>query len=244
MVNYYKADFEYWNKHFIKNTQNRIEPEWQMPMNLSPKILKYLVPSLEQFQLGDGGGPASLIAWNAESFRNHSPQMKHLVDERFREEKEHSRLLGKSLDRFGGTPIKTHWSFEIFCFLRKILGVRMELIILLCTEITSTIYYRLLHKYTPDKPFKDMCLLILRDEADHINFHRNRLALAGKDGVSRYGFLYKSFMRFCTIAAGTVLWSSHGKTLRVLGATTKEFYRGINLELDQFLTKLENEIDL
>lgn len=242
MINYPKADFEYWQKYFLKNSENRVEPNWNSKMELSPEILKFLVPSLEQFQLGDGGGPASLIAWNAKSFRSSSPQMQKLVDEWFREEKEHSRLLGKALDRFGGTPITTHWSFEIFCFLRKILGVRFELIILLCTEIASTIYYRLLYKYTPDEPFQKMCLLILRDEAQHINFHQNRLVLAAIDGKSRYRNFYKLFINFCTLAAGSVLWMSHGKTLRILGASTKEFYRGIKIELKFFLSNLELEI--
>ena len=145
------------------------------------------------------------------------------------------------MDRFGGTPITTHWSFEIFCFLRKVLGVRLELIILLCTEIVSIVYYQFLHKYTQDEPFRDMCLLILKDEAEHINFYRNRLVLVKKDKVSNYGFFYQIFMKICTIMAGSVLWISHGKTLKILGATTKEFYRGINLELKLFLSKLETE---
>lgn len=239
MINYPKTNFVYWRDYFAQNKLNRLEPAWQEEMTLSPEILKVLVPSLEQFQLGDGGGPASLIAWNARSFRSSSLQMQEMVDSWFEEEKEHSRLLGKALDRFGGTPITTHWSFEIFCFLRRILGVRIELIILLCTEIASTIYYRLLYKYTEDQPFKDMCLLILRDEAGHINFHRDRLDLAAKEGKSKYGWFYKNFMNICTMGAATILWISHGKTLKKLGATTSEFYRGVSLELNLFLRKLK-----
>lgn len=75
MINYPKADFEYWNRHFDTNSQNRKEPNWDSKMNLAPQILKFLVPLLREFQLGYGGGPASLIAWNAESFRQSSPQM-------------------------------------------------------------------------------------------------------------------------------------------------------------------------
>lgn len=242
MITYSKTDFEYWQNYFEQNKLNRKEPAWELPFNLPAEILKYLIPSLEQFQLGDGGGPASLIAWNAKSFSDSSPQMRKLVDLWFEEEKEHSRLLLKCVDRFGGNPIKSHWSFEIFCFLRKFLGVYFELIILLCTEIVSTIYYRLLHKYTEDTPFREACLLILKDEAGHITFHRSRLVKAGIEGKSNYGWFYKIFMRVSTIMAGSVLWISHGKALEVLGATRQEFYEGINSEVNIFLKKLETEI--
>jgi hypothetical protein len=49
-------------------------------------------------------------------------------------------------------------------------------------------------------------------------------------------------MRVSTIMAGTVLWISHGKALEVIGSTQKEFYEGINCELNVFLKKLKIEI--
>jgi len=100
-----------WRTHFQRNRQNRPEPDWHAPLTLSPDIMRPLVRSLAQFQLGDGGGPDCLIAWNAERFRSSSKETRALVDLWFAEEAEHSRLLGAAVVRLGGQCIHGHWSF-------------------------------------------------------------------------------------------------------------------------------------
>jgi len=57
-----------WYRHFLANRRNRPEPQWELPVRLQPEIVKKLLPSVQQFQLGDGGGPASLIAWDAPQY--------------------------------------------------------------------------------------------------------------------------------------------------------------------------------
>src|SRR5262249_46514478 len=120
-----------WLDHFRQNRENRPEPDWCAPITLSTATIKPLLRSLQQFQLGDGGGPACLIAWNAERFRGSAPGVRELVDLWFAEEREHSRLLGGAVARFGGQSITSHWSFTAFCLTRKWLGVRFELTVLL-----------------------------------------------------------------------------------------------------------------
>src|SRR5262245_48243318 len=104
-----------WIEHFRHNKQDRREPDWHAPVSMTPEMIAPFVRSIEQFQLGDGGGPASLIAHDANSFRCASDEMKQVVDLWFEEEKEHSRLLLGAVQRLGGTPITGHWSFSAFC---------------------------------------------------------------------------------------------------------------------------------
>lgn len=47
-----------WIEHFQRNRQNRPEPDWSAPFNIPPAVLKPMLKSIEQFRLGDGGGPA------------------------------------------------------------------------------------------------------------------------------------------------------------------------------------------
>lgn len=123
-------DAERWLAHFMHNRENREEPAWNAPVTLSPAVVRRLVRSIEQFELGDGGGPDRLIAWNAERFRCHTEARRMLVDLWFAEEKEHSRLMRGCVSRFGGTPIQGHWSFSAFCATRHWLGVSFELTVL------------------------------------------------------------------------------------------------------------------
>src|SRR5712691_4340966 len=78
----------HWLAHFRRNRENRPEPAWNAPITLAPDVVRPLVKSLAQFQLGDGGGPASLIAWDAERFRSSSAGTRALVDLWFVEERE------------------------------------------------------------------------------------------------------------------------------------------------------------
>src|SRR6185295_18941678 len=104
-------DHAKWIEHFTRNKQDRPEPDWAATINVPPGVLAPMLRSVEQFRLGDGGGPASLIAFDADGFRNSSVEMRTTVDSWFAEEAEHARLLGCAVRRFGGRIITSHWSF-------------------------------------------------------------------------------------------------------------------------------------
>ena len=223
-----------WIRYFRANRQNRPEPEWDLPILLQRDIVQKLLPSLEQFQLGDGGGPASLIARDAATYRNSSEATRVLVDLWFEEEREHSRLLGHAVRRFGGTEIKSHWSFTAFCACRRIIGVRAELQILLLTELVSTAYYRVLRRHANDQPLKDMCALILRDEAGHVAFHRDRLAAEAR----RQGLLWVLQFWVFGYSAATMLWANHGPCLYPLGANQSEYFHEVHFQIARFVRRL------
>jgi hypothetical protein len=231
-------DADRWLAHFRRNRRNRPEPDWSAPVTLPPEVIRPLVRSLEQFQLGDGGGPACLIAWDAEHFRARGPATRALVDSWFAEEREHSRLLGGAVARFGGRPIQGHWSFTVFCLTRRWFGVLFELTVLLLTEIASTAYYRLLQRHGRDPALRAVCRLILRDEAGHIAFHRDRLAHTRRPA---YGMLWAARFRALGLAAATMLWVNHARALTALGACRWEFYREVWMELARFIHRLRRE---
>ena len=224
-----------WIDHFARNGKNRPEPAWDAPeYPFEPEAKKDLLKSLTQFQLGDGGGPAYLIGWDLKRYFAKHPGMRQLVDLWFIEEERHSALLGKAVERLGGTPITSHWSFSVFCGVRKFFGVQFELYALLLTEITSNNYYKLMRKYVGDPAIIQMCELIIRDETGHISFHRDRLA-RGMDGHSALGFRWALKMYILALGAGTMLWINHRRALVNLGASTREFYSGFLTETARFI---------
>jgi hypothetical protein len=101
-----------WINHFRNNRLNRAEPPWDDSITMDSAMIRRVLPSLEQFQLGDGGGPASLIAHNAERFRGSSEEVRTLVDLWFAEEREHSRLLSCAVRRFGGKTDQVPLEFQ------------------------------------------------------------------------------------------------------------------------------------
>src|SRR5271170_3519258 len=208
-----------WIEHFTRNKQNRPEPDWSAPANVSPVMLAPMLKSVEQFRLGDGGGPASLIAFDRENFRSRTDEMRQIVDLWFAEEAEHARLLGCAVRRFGGRIITSHWSFTAFCLCRRVLGVRFELQVLLLTELVSTAYYRLLRNHSPDGALTAMCELILRDEAGHVAFHRDRLVDTGCLAGGLQGALWQAQFWLFGYAAATMLWVNHRPGLTAIGGS-------------------------
>ena len=231
-------NYDNWIKHFNRNRQDRPEPDWSAPVNVSPAVLPPVLRSVEQFRLGDGGGPASLIAFDRENFRNRTDEMRQIVDLWFAEEAEHARLLGCAVRRLGGRIITSHWSFTAFCLCRRVLGVRFELQVLTLTELVSTGYYRMLRRHSPDGPLAAMCELILRDEAGHVAFQRDRLADAGCPKVGWRGWFWRLQFLACGYGAGTVLWISHAPCLKAIGGTRGEFYSEITRQMTRFIRSL------
>jgi hypothetical protein len=225
-----------WIEHFSRNKQSRLD--WSAPSNVSPEMLAPMLKSIEQFRLGDGGGPASLLAFDRESFRSRTNEMRQIVDLWFAEEAEHARLLGCAVRRFGGRIITSHWSFTAFCLCRRVLGVRFELQVLTLTELVSTAYYRMLRAHSPDGPLAAMCELILRDEAGHVAFQRDRLADSGCPKPGLRGLMWRIQFLICGYAAGTVLWISHAPCLKAIGGTRGEFYSGITRQMTRFIRSL------
>jgi hypothetical protein len=226
-----------WIEHFERNKHHRTEPDWHAPHVLRGNVLRKLIRSLQQFQLGDGGGPAYLIAGNRSRLLDDAG-MKRLVDLWFAEEAEHSRLLGSALQRFGAPEIQSHWSFSLFCGLRKHLGVQFELCALLLTEIVSHVYYKMMFRHCPDAAVRGMCRLIIRDEAGHIAFHRARLHAEAIAHDRSYGRAWEFLFRARGLAAGTVLWVNHRSALLAMGATDGEYYRTIWRDMGRFIRRV------
>jgi hypothetical protein len=232
-----------WIAYFNRNRLDRPEPDWAAPLSIPRTMFPALLKSVEQFRLGDGGGPASLIARDAERFRNRTEQMRTIVDFWFAEEAEHARLLGCAVKRLGGRYITSHWSFTVFCLCRRTLGVRFELQVLLLTELVSTAYYRVLCSHSPDAPLAQMCRLILRDEAGHVAFHRERLADAGCSSLGFRGALWQTQFWLLGHAAAMMLWKNHGKCLSVIGGSSAEYFREVRRLLGRFIMSLDRLTD-
>ena len=224
-----------WKNHFRNNQRDRVEPMWDAPTKLTSDQIEKLLPSLAQFELGDGGGPCYLTAWDRGKFLS-QPHARELVDLWFKEEAEHSRLLGDAVKRFGGESIESHWSFSIFCLVRKVLGVSFELRTLILTEIVSNVYYQMMLKHGGEKDaaIAQMCRLVIRDETGHIAFHKDRMARSGR----KFGMIWAGIFKMMGLSAGTMLWLNHGKAIRALGGTNAEFYREIWTAMKFFISSL------
>jgi hypothetical protein len=228
-----------WIGHFQANRLNRPEPDWNAPFNLPDTARCALAKSLAEYQLGDGGGECRLIARDANRVRGRCAEAALLIDLWFAEEREHSRLLTCAVQRLRGEFVRSTFAFRMFNRCRRLAGVDYELLVLLIVEIVSTGYYRLIERHCDDEPIAAMCRLIIRDEAAHIGFHRDRLAA---DGV-KPGFVWRIQFWFLAHACAAFLWLGHGRFLRVVGGRHSELFAELHDGLRAFERSLARASD-
>jgi hypothetical protein len=233
----------HWLNYYQANRQNRPEPKWNMPSSLDAKVQRALARSLSHFQLGETGGGTFLLA-KAEAQTPNDAAYHEALRLFVAEEGEHARLLARLVHRFGGTNIRRHWTHTLFRLVRRALGLKFEIQLLVIAEIVGTAYYRLLQRRTRDPVLDETCALILKDEAQHIDFHadwlgefQSRLLPIERMGWSlQFQLLFK--------LAAEVAWIDHKQCLIVMGANRPEFFGEARRECIRFLNQLERSSSL
>jgi hypothetical protein len=104
--------------------------------------------------------------------------------------------------------------------------------------LVSTAYYRLLRNHSPDGALTAMCELILRDEAGHVAFHRERLAESDASAGGIPGTVWQGQFWLFGYAAATMLWLNHRPGLTSIGGTRVEYFREVRRQLQRFIFSL------
>ncbi|WP_239154062.1 hypothetical protein [Amycolatopsis sp. FDAARGOS 1241] len=123
-----------WLTEFTADAERRRvrpEPAWGCGARLDALVVR----SLQRFQVGESGDGVNLIA-------KAQPRYREAVRLFVAEEQNHARLLAELLKAAGSTTIREHWSDTAFVWLRRALGLRLELMVLLIAEVVALSYYR------------------------------------------------------------------------------------------------------
>lgn len=213
------SGFTYWVRDFEAEARRRLDvgdPDFTRPARLHPAVVR----SVQRFQVGEAGDGANLIA-KAEGAGD--PTYSHVVRLFVKEEQNHARLLERLLSSAGAKTINGHWSDALFVRLRRALGLRLELMVLLIAEVVALRYYRALRDGAGDALTTEVAGRILADEERHVPFHCDRLrdAFAAWRGPVRAAVTAVWWVLLCG-AVVTVAWD-HGPALRHLGVTRRGF---------------------
>jgi len=210
-----------WLEYFEQNRRHRPEPDWHRPTPFPAPVAERLARSLAHFQLGESGEGGTLLA-EARRVWADDPDYVAALALFVAEEQEHARLLERQVLRFGGTLVTGHWSHRWFRRVRRALGVRFEIQTLVVAEIIGTAYYRLLRS-TGDTVLRQMCEIMLRDEAPHLRFHVDRVVVEQLGWPGWRRALWTSQFRGLFKAAVTAAWVDHRRALRAVGIDRRLF---------------------
>ncbi len=207
-----------WLQEFTAEAARRAQrgdPDWTAGARLHSAIVR----SVQRFQVGEAGDGANLIAKSARD----SPQYAAAVRLFVAEEQNHARLLAHLLNAANAATITSHWSDVVFVRLRRALGLRLELLVLMVAEVVALRYYRALRDGTTDPLTTDVAARILADEERHVPFHCARLRTA----FGRAARPVTAGWRLMLLGVAAVVAVDHGPALRQLGVTRRQFVRDV-----------------
>ncbi|MFD8942579.1 MULTISPECIES: ferritin-like domain-containing protein [Streptomyces] len=192
------------------------DPDWRTGVPLHPAIRR----SVQRFQVGEDGDGAELITKaEAAGDAEYASAVRMFVAE----ERNHARLLALLLASGDAPTIASHWSDRIFVTLRRALGLRLELLVLMIAEVVALRYYRALRDGGEDALTREVAGRVLADEERHVPFHCHRMRRALRPLPAPARVLVTSGWRAALAAACLVVAVDHGPALRRLGVGRGRF---------------------
>ncbi|NEC40941.1 MULTISPECIES: ferritin-like domain-containing protein [Streptomyces] len=192
------------------------DPDWRTGVPLHPAIRR----SVQRFQVGEDGDGAELITKaEAAGDAEYASAVRMFVAE----ERNHARLLALLLASGDAPTIASHWSDRIFVTLRRALGLRLELLVLMIAEVVALRYYRALRDGGEDALTREVAGRVLADEERHVPFHCHRLRRALRPLPAPARVLVTSGWRAALAVACLVVAVDHGPALRRLGVGRGRF---------------------
>jgi len=182
---------------------------------LAPAQAALLAGSLARFQIGETGEGRIVRELAASGL----PGLDHDHGRAFalliKEEGRHARILALAVRALGGRLLATTWTKRTFELVRRLLGVRLEVLVLLCAEVVGIAFYSLLAARLAGSALGAALAQIAGDERAHREFHRDFFRRQAPPGPRRWLF-EATFAAGCQVALLVVL-CDHRRTLRALG---------------------------
>ena len=232
-----------WFDYFSNNLQvKRIN--WNQRPGISPTEIETIVTSLQAWQLGETSDGANLVKAGKRYTEKTGDYFYINALELFiKEEQKHGENLGRYLDLIGQPRIKENWGDTLFRKLRH-LNNSMEAwtLTVITVECAAQVYYQALKDATNCRLLKEICTDILIDEAPHIRFQQERLAIIFQSKsllnrtVSFYG--YKCFYFLTSL----VVWMAHRKLFRAGNNNFKKYCKKMNFRFQKTIGKLKTEV--
>lgn len=217
-----KIEYGAWVDEFEAERERRAalgDPDWGKGAQLPADIVR----SIQKFQVGEDGDGSALTA---KADLAGDPVYSRAVRLFIAEEQNHARMLRLLLAAGGAETLDGHWSDAAFVRVRRLLGLRVELLVLMIAEVVALGYYRALRDGSTDPLTTEVAGRILADEERHVPFHclRLREGLAGLPRPARRAVT--AGWRGLLAGAATLVAVDHGPALRTLGVNRGAFVAG------------------
>jgi hypothetical protein len=211
-----------WLGYFQINRESRAEITFPNRLAMAQELRLPLLKSLQRFQIGETG--------EGKHLRKYASLMNDVVYEQcidlfVREEQFHARVLAEMIQALDGTLLSWHWTDLAYICLRRMLGLKTEVFIMLIAEIIGKCFYRACADNLDNRLLSDAFSLIVLDEIGHLEFHTHFL----QDRTKAFPHAARRAVHYawCTlfVVACLVFIADHKNTLVALKVAPRDFLR-------------------
>ena len=207
------ATWQEWRQFFLAR-RDRGLPEVCASIDYS-ELPESLARSLAIFQLGESGGGTVVSQASSSGLNGVNEDYAAAVELFVREENRHADLLENCLLLLGGDVITENWTAKTFVKLRRLMGLRLKITVLLIAEVVGICYYHLLASRLADCEVRSYLLQLAADERAHLQFHCDFLRSQTTKRWQRWVFVL--FWRCASYWAGVAVLADHGAAIRDMG---------------------------
>ena len=218
-----------WIDYFTLNaTRQRVD--WRLQPRLSTAETKAILHSLQAWQLGETSDGKNLIrAASRYALHTGDPAYLEAVVLFIKEEQKHGDNLGRYLDAIGEKRIDWNWGDALFRAVRYF-NTSMEswTLAVVVVESTAQVFYQSLKDATGCALLRQICTDILIDEAAHITFQTERLAVLFDAKTPMAKAVYRPLYKYFFFAVSLLVWVAHRRLFRAGGNTFFTYLRKIH----------------
>jgi hypothetical protein len=232
-----------WAEWFRENASRWRCLPWHLGAPLSGAERSAIARSIAGFQLGESSEGRHLLK-SARAYASRTGDLDYVdaIQRFIAEEQGHARALGRFMDLAGIPRIKHAWSDWAFRRMRRGAGLELSIMVLITAELIATIYYAALREATASALLRSLCDKILDDEAYHVRFQSQRIALL-RQNRPRWRVAYsEEFQRVLMRGTCLVVWKGHRSVLRAGGHDWSSFHDACQRQLASAFPRVDSEI--
>ena len=208
-------------RDIFTNRSGRSLPELEADIDYSG-FPASITKSLAIFQLGESGGGSVIEQARESRLSGTSPEYADAMALFVDEEHRHANILAMCVRLLGGTVIRKNWTASLFISVRRLIGLRVKVAVLLAAEVVGICYYHLIASRMPECQVRRCLLQMVEDERSHLSFHCDFLRLQINNRWHRFLFTYS--WRFLMFGAAIVVLIDHRSAIRDSGLSLGTVY--------------------
>ncbi len=193
--------YEIWKHYFEHNRWSLAEFAWSPGPALCAADRDLLAQSLPHFQLGEGSDGQGL---RRRALQQGASGLPSAIDLFIEEEQRHSAVLGRLMDQEEIPRLRRHWVDGAFRRIRSLAGFELMIAVLCSAECIAVPYYTALMEATAHPLVTAIARRILRDEAFHLEFQAENVALCAASR-SEWGKLSTAAYQLAFVGAAATL---------------------------------------